>query len=77
MKIYHFVVDDSNTEIIYSSTDKSLIQECICDSFMADVWYEFNSNLDFMEPTEAAKEAWDSTLEWYNMYIYILESEMI
>ena len=77
MKMYHFVNDDSHTEIVYSSTDESLIQECICDSFMADVWYEFNANLDFMEPTEAAKEAWDNTLEWYRYYIYILESEII
>jgi len=77
MKMYHFVNDEDQTEIVYSSTDESLIQECICDSFMADLWYEFNDVLDFMEPAEAAKDAWDRTLEWYNLYVYILESEMI
>lgn len=77
MKTYHFVNDEDQTEIVYSSTDESLIQECICDSFMADLWYEFNNVLDFMEPVEAAKDAWDRTLEWYNLYVYILESEMI
>lgn len=77
MKMYHFVNDEDQTEIIYSSTDESLIQECICDSFMEDLWYEFYDVLDFLEPTEAAKDAWDRTLEWYRYYVYILESEMI
>ena len=77
MKMYHFINDEDQTEIVYSSTDESLIQECICDSFMEDLWYEFNDVLDFMEPAEAAKDAWDRTLEWYNLYVYILESEMI
>lgn len=77
MKMYHFINDEDQTEIVYSSTDESLIQECICDSFMEDLWYEFNDVLDFMEPAEAAKDAWDHTLEWYNLYVYILESEMI
>lgn len=77
MKMYHFINDEDQTEIVYSSTDESLIQECICDSFMEDLWYEFNDVLDFMEPAEAAKDAWDRTIEWYNLYVYILESEMI
>lgn len=77
MKMYHFINDEDQTEIIYSSTDESLIQECICDSFMEDLWYEFYDVLDFMEPAEAAKDAWNRTLEWYNLYVYVLESEMI
>lgn len=77
MKAYHFVNDEDQTEIIYSSTDESLIQECICDSFMVDLWYEFYDVLDFMEPAEAAKDAWDRTLDWYNNFIYITESELI
>ena len=77
MKMYHFVSDEDQTEIIYSSTDESLIQECICDSFMEDLWYEFDDVLDFLEPAEAAKDAWDRVLEWYRYYVYILESEMI
>ena len=77
MKMYHFINDEDQTEIVYSSTDESLIQECICDSFMEDLWYEFNDVLDFMEPAEAAKDAWDRTIEWYNLYVYVLESEMI
>ena len=76
-KIYHFINDSDYPEIVYSSTDRSLIQECICDAFMADVWYEFNSNLDYMSPIEAAKEAWDGTLDWYNSYIYVGESRLI
>ena len=44
---------------------------------MVDLWYEFYDVLDFMEPAEAAKDAWDRTLDWYNNFIYITESELI
>jgi len=77
MKMYHFICDEDQVEIIYSSTDESLIQECICDFFMEDLWYEFYDALDFRGPAKAAKDAWDRVLEWYNLYVYILESEMI
>ena len=77
MKAYHFVNDEDSFEIVYSSTDLSLIQECICDSFMEDLAYEFDNMLDCMEPAEAAKDAWDVTMDWYNNFIYITESEFI
>ncbi len=77
MRVYHFVNDEDAFEVIYSSTDLSLIQECICDSFMEDLAYEFDDVIDFLEPAEAAKDAWDSTLDWYNNFIYIAESELI
>ena len=76
-KIYHFINDEDSIEIVYSSEDRSLIEECICDSFMEDLAYEFDDCLDFMKPAEAAKDAWDRTLDWYNMYVYIGESRFI
>ena len=78
MKMYHFVSDEDQTEIIYSSTDESLIQECICDSFMEDLWYEVEDNLKWYGNTfTAMKDAWDSTLQYYNRYVYVGESRVI
>lgn len=78
-KIYHFINDqDGIIEIVYSSPDRSLIEECICDSFMEDFWYEVENNLKFYDNTfEAMKEAWEGNLEYYQMYVYVGESQAI
>ena len=44
---------------------------------MEDLAYEFDDVVDFLEPAEAAKDAWDRTMDWYNDFIYITESELI
>lgn len=79
MKMYHFVNDeDGNIEIIYTSTDRGLIEECICDSFIDDFWYEVEENLKWYDNTFAAmKHAWNRTLEYYNIYVYVGESQVI
>lgn len=78
-KIYHFINDeDGNIEIIYTSLDRGLIEECICDSFMEDFWYEVEDNLKWYGNTfTAMKDAWDRTLEYYLSYVYVGESQVI
>ena len=78
-KIYHFINDkDGNIEIVYTSTDRGLIEECICDSFIEDFWYEVEDNLKWYGNTfTAMKDAWDSTLQYYNRYVYVGESRVI
>ena len=45
---------------------------------MEDFWYEVENNLKFYDNTfEAMKEAWEGNLEYYQMYVYVGESQVI
>ena len=81
MKIYHIHVNAENTwlNINYSSTDKGLLEEIICDSFMQDVFEEFNFHawhtrypLNFF-----AKRTWAIVLEYYKDNVSIIETELL
>ena len=82
MTMYHFINDESFPEVCYSSTDKELLEEIMCDEFMLDVMYEFNAQLEigfsvFKTVNEIADYAWDTVLEYYNDYVDIVKSEVI
>jgi len=80
MTIYHLVNDEDYGEVCLSSTDKGLLEEIMCDSFMNDVLNEFNIQMAFScgeDRQKNAQNAWKCILDYYNTYIYITESELI
>lgn len=68
-------------ETQYSSYDKSFLEEIMCDEFMLDVMYEFNSRMNGAfttgEPYKIAKESWNEVLDYYNDYVSIIMSDVI
>ena len=74
-------------EAQYSSYNKSLLEEIMCDEFMLDVMYEFNSrmnraelvNNEFLNDNNKriAQESWNYILDYYNAYVNIVMSDVI
>jgi hypothetical protein len=71
-------------EPIAASTDKSLLEELMCDIFMED--YEDICNWDIYDkkntPSDKkisyiADDVWDETVNYYNTYIDIISVPMI
>jgi len=73
--------EDLYPEAQYSSYDKSFLEEIMCDEFMFDVMYEFNSRMNEAFTTEEsckiAKESWNDVLDYYNVYVNIIISDVI
>ena len=71
----------------YSSYDKSFLEEIMCDEFMLDVMYEFNSRMNRAElvnneflnnnKERIAKESWNYVLDYYNDDVSIIMSDVI
>ncbi len=78
-KIYSLINDEDYPEVCYSSYDKSLLEEIMCDEFMTDVLYEFNSRANQVESInhEIAQESWNDVLDYYNAYVDIAVSDVI
>ena len=71
-------------EPIVASTDKSLLEEIMCDIFMED--YEDMCNWDINDKVDAssnkkisyvADNVWNETVNYYNAYISIISIPMI
>jgi hypothetical protein len=71
-------------EPIAASTDKSLLEEFMCDIFMED--YEGMCNWDIYEKIDAptdemirhiANDTWDGNIDYYSIYIDIISVPMI
>ena len=80
--IYTLVnTEDLYPEAQYSSYDKSFLEEIMCDEFMLDVMYEFNSRMNGAfttgESCKIAKESWNDVLDYYNAYVGIVMSDII
>ena len=79
--------EDLYPEAQYSSYDKSFLEEIMCDEFMLDVIYEFNSRMNGAEvinnkflndnKERIAKESWNDVLDYYNAYVNIVISDVI
>jgi len=86
-KIYTFINNKDYPEACYSSYDESLLREIMCDEFMLDVMYEFNSRMNRAElvnneflnnnKERIAKETWKDVLDYYNFYVDIIVSDII
>lgn len=82
-KAYHLINDEEYPYIILTSTDKALLEEYMCDMFMEDVMDQFYDYLNygtiptFSEVRDAARDAWDSVLDWYLTYCIITDSQFI
>ena len=63
--------EDLYPEAQYSSYDKSLLEEIMCDEFMLDVMYEFNSRINGAEIVN------NEFLDYYNAYVSIVLSDVI
>ena len=63
----------------YTSTDRSLLEEIICDAFMNDIIEHFSyAALNTRAPISFyAKLVWQITLDIYNDNIEIYETELI
>ena len=79
-KIYHRIVDEEFPDVIWSSTDKGLLEEIMCDMFMENFRDECQEAVDehwinLEEPTEEdrifLRQTWNSLLSYYNQYIHI------
>lgn len=70
---------------VYISHDKTLLQEYMTDMFLFDAYYQFcwdayseysEWRVDAGTPIEEiAKNAWDSTQDWYDNYMFVLDLE--
>jgi len=79
--------EDFYPDAQYSSYNKSFLEEIMCDEFMLDVMYEFNSrmngaeivNNEFLNDNKEriAKESWNNVLDYYNAYVNIVISDVI
>lgn len=74
-------MEDLYPEAQYSSYDKSLLEEIMCDEFMLDVMYEFNSRMNgkftMGDSCKIAKESWNDVLDYYNANVSIALSDVI
>ena len=80
-KIYHLIVDEEFPDVIWSSTDKGLLEEIMCDMFMYDCYYQFCWDEDFpygnRNAAQVARDAWDDNIDYYTSYVNIAESRLI
>ena len=61
---------------IYISDDKQLLEEIMCDIFMEDAYNIFCEEVydnPHIIPGVLAQDVWDDNLDFYNMYIGIME----
>ena len=80
-------VDLLYPEAWYSSYDKSFLEEIMCDEFILDVMYEFNSRMNGAELVtneflnnnreRIAEESWNDVLDYYNAYVSIIMSDVV
>lgn len=80
MKIYYISTDSGYwRNLNYTSTDKSLLEEIICDAFMQDVAEEFYiaSQGTFHTLSYYAKLVWNVILIYYLNNVKICESDLI
>lgn len=80
-KVYVLYNWDTN-DIIAISEDRGLIEEIMCDCFMADVeyqwfWEQQYHTLEIAEANEYAKDLWNDMVEWYEDNIGIYEEDLI
>ena len=84
MKIYSLV--DSFGDILYTSTDKKLLEEIICDMFLEGFQEECQIAVDehfinMEEPDDFThtmiQKIWDSLITWYNEHWKIQETILI
>ena len=83
-KIYILYNSDTN-EVVATSEDRSLLEEICSDHFIEDVEYEwywrtaspYAKVYDKSELYQVAENVWNDTLEWYDIYMLIFESEVI
>ena len=59
-------------EPIAVSEDKGLLQEISCYCFMEDAYMDYCYNCVLGNGT--IQDSWNATLDWYNMYIDIVEA---
>ena len=85
MKIYS-LVDSFFGDVLYTSTDKGLIQEIMCDMFLEEFQEECQAAVDehFIDmegkdkdTPDMLKERWDSLITWYNECWEIQETILI
>ena len=80
-KIYHLINDEEFPDVIYSSPDRGLLEEIMCDMFMEDCYYQFCWDEDFpygnRNAAQVARDAWDDNFEYYENYVGISESKLI
>ena len=85
MKIYSLVYTDFG-EVMYTSSEKEILQEIMCDMFMEDFQEECQAAVDEhfidMEGKDKdtpvmLKESWDRLITWYNEYLEIQETILI
>jgi len=85
--IYILINDEDYPGVYHSSYDESLLEEIMCDEFMLDVMYEFNSRINGAEivsneflnnnKERIAEESWNEVLDYYNDYVSIIMSDVI
>ena len=76
MNTKYILYNEDLNEIIAESTDKSLLEEIMCDEFIYDVTYDFFSEcqtdgISEKELYELAPTVWDDLINYYNNYINI------
>ena len=85
MKIYSLVYTDFG-EVMYTSSEKEILQEIMCDMFMEGFQEECQAAVDehfinMEEPDECThimvQESWDSLITWYNECWEIQETILI
>lgn len=84
MKTIYILWNYDADEPIMVSTDKSLLEECMCDFFMEDYindcnWECYQKKSPPTKKTLAyiADENWYGVLDFYNTYLDIVESPVI
>ena len=84
MKVYSLI--DSFGDILYTSTDKRLLEEIMCDMFMEEFQEECQAAVDehFIDMEEKdkdtpimLKENWDRLVKWYIQEWRIQETILI
>lgn len=81
MKIYHIKNLQNSSKINFSSSDRELLEEIICDQFIEDAADEFNKLIadgaDLHNLIPMTRYAWNYIYGYYKLYIDIEESELI
>ena len=82
MTVYSIInTEKYYSEMNYSSTDKELLEEIICDSFMEDILKEFNwllqNGADLHNIVPMSRYAWNLVFNYYKRCVYIRESELV
>ena len=79
-KIYYFINDADYAEICYSSYDKPLLEEIMCDEFFNDLMAQFYNRIytpDWEIACHYYNQIWEDMFAYYNDHIFIQESEII